>query len=453
MSLTGAAFVLVYLAGLGLSFTRSPLFGLYTYIAVFYLHPPSRWWGETLPDMRWALLAALVTIISAARVPDPPGRPTWIQTTPAKLLVWFTVWFWIQTLWALQPEKHIEAASLFTKYVLLFYLIYKLVTNVEQIKEFLVVHLLGCGYLGWLAFNTTARTGSRLEGVGGPGIDEANAFAMQMGTGLVVAAVFVLAISGWRRWVALAVAPFILNGIILSGSRGGFLALICGGAVIWYLKPKLYRFRFYALAALGVVLLGALAHDVFWERLGTMKAAVAVEEEEMDNSALSRFALVEAQSKMAARYPHGTGHRGTETLSLEYLEARFLTTRPDGTPGPRSSHNTFMSALVEQGVFGAIFYIWIWWWSARTVLQLGRETATEDRVNHRLLVAAVGAALVVVLVAGIFVDYLKAEAQIWFWALLASLAAMKGSDVAHTQSGPALRRQRATIKTIGARPS
>ena len=56
MSLTGLAFLLAFAAGIGLAVMRHPLFGLYTYIAVFYLHPPSRWWGETLPDLRWSLL-------------------------------------------------------------------------------------------------------------------------------------------------------------------------------------------------------------------------------------------------------------------------------------------------------------------------------------------------------------------------------------------------------------
>ena len=63
MSLTGAAFLLAFAAGLWFTVFRHPLFGLYSYIALFYLNPVSRWWGETLPDLRWSLVMGVVTLI------------------------------------------------------------------------------------------------------------------------------------------------------------------------------------------------------------------------------------------------------------------------------------------------------------------------------------------------------------------------------------------------------
>jgi hypothetical protein len=286
--------------------------------------------------------------------------------------------------------------------------------------RFLLVHLAGCAFLGWLAFGI--EVSGRLEGVGGPGIDEANAFAMQMATAVAIGAMIALASGGWR-WFAIIVLPFILNGVILSGSRGGFLALLGGGMVLWYLKPKEYRKLFYAFAALGVVLMGILAHDMFWERMGTIEAA-ADRDESADTSALSRFALVDAQFRMFKSYPHGAGHRGTATLSPRYLEERFLSAAAEGEERRRSSHNTFMSALAEQGIPGAIFYFWIWGWTLRTMLKLKRDQAFSADTSRRALLASVAAALVIVMVAGVFVDYIKAEVQIWLWALLASLTAL-----------------------------
>ncbi len=429
MSLTGLAFLMTFAAGIGLAVMRHPLFGLYTYVAVFYLHPPSRWWGETLPDMRWSLLAAAVTLVVSWRLPSVPGRPSWLSTTPGKALLLFTLWFWLQNLWALEPEAHLEASFLFTKYVLLYYLIYRLVVTPQDMQRFLLVHIAGCAFLGLLAFNIDVS--GRLEGVGGPGIDEANAFAMQMATAVVVAAMISLAPGGWR-WFAIAVLPFILNGVILSGSRGGFLALLGGGLMLWYLKPKQYRKLFYAFAALGVVLMGMLAHDMFWERMGTIEAA-AERDQTADTSALSRFALVDAQFRMFKRYPQGTGHRGTATLSPVYLDERFLSAGAEDEVRRRSSHNTFMSALTEQGIPGAIFYLWMWGWSARTVLKLKRDQAFFADPRRATLLASVAAALVIVLVAGVFVDYIKAEVHIWLAALLASLASL----AAHPAAQPA----------------
>ena len=52
--MTAIIFLLLFAGGLGLCLFRHPIYGLYTYVAVFYLHPPSRWWAAALPDLRWS---------------------------------------------------------------------------------------------------------------------------------------------------------------------------------------------------------------------------------------------------------------------------------------------------------------------------------------------------------------------------------------------------------------
>src|SRR5262245_23067189 len=100
MSLTGLVFLMAYGTGLVLSFARHPRFGLYAYLAVFYLDPPSRWWGAYLPGVRWSLIAGIVTLLATLRLPAPTKGPAWSSTTPARLLIGFTVWLWIQNVWA-----------------------------------------------------------------------------------------------------------------------------------------------------------------------------------------------------------------------------------------------------------------------------------------------------------------------------------------------------------------
>jgi O-Antigen ligase. len=432
MSLTGLAFVAAFFGVMGLALFRHPMWGLYGYVAVFYLHPPSRWWGAALPDLRWALLAAAVTLIATWRVPRDTTRPSWISQTPAKLLLAYTVWLWIQKAWALSPSDQTEICILFTKYVVLFYLIYRLVDTPQKVTTLLVTHVLGCAYLGWLAFN--ARFSGRLDGVGGPGIDEANALAMQMSTGVAVAAMLMLGSKGWVRWLCFAAMPFMLNTMVLAGSRGAFLALLGTGLALWYLKPQKHRRLFYAYAVLGVVLLGLLANQIFLTRVETI-TAVTQEDAEVDRSAESRVVLFKAQMQMAKRYPFGTGHRGTAVLSTQYLDPIYLSSkRVDGRMvyGQRSSHNTFMSALVEQGVIGGFLFLSLWWWVLRSAMRLKRTYAVNEqsaeRVEIAVLVAAVAGALAAVFVAGQFVDYLKAEVQIWCMVLLACLLSFKTGD-------------------------
>jgi O-antigen ligase len=417
MSVTGFLFAIAFFAVMVLALVRHPMYGLYGYIAVFYLHPPSRWWGVFLPDFRWSLVASLVTLLALIRLKPTVGRPSWLSMTPARILIAYTVWLWIQSAWALNPVVHREAAVLFTKYILLFYMIYRLVETSEDVRKFLLVHIAGCAYLGWLAFG--ASVSGRLEGVGGPGIDEANALGMHMGTGAVAAAMVILVERKWVQWLTIAAMPFILNTLVLSGSRGSFLSLLCAGLVLLMLRPPRHKWLFYGLGTLGVVLMLMLAPPTFWARMDTITAAVD-DTRQLDTSAESRFVVVEAQWRMAKEYPFGAGHRGTEALSTQYIDEKYLARVP-GAERTRSSHNTFMTTLVEQGIPGALMFVWMLWWCVRTVRRVKRDPKSQWGVQQRSQLATIAAGLTIVFVAGMFVDYLKAEVQIWLFALLATL--------------------------------
>lgn len=424
MSLTGAVFVLVYIAMLALALVRDARFGLYTYVALVYLHPPSRWWGELLPDLRWSLLAAVVTLVATLRVPTDKTLPKWYQSTPARLLIVFTIWVWIQNLWALARPEQIELSVLYTKYLVLIYLIHRLVTTQREVGNFLLAHVIGCGYLGWLAY--LAPAGGRLEGVGGPGIDEANALGMFIATGALCAGVVILADKGWRRWICVLALPFMGNTLVQSESRSATLALLVGGLTLLVMLPKGYRMKSYVLGLAGLIALAVMAPPVYWERLTTMKAAVN-EQIEMDTSAESRMVIIEAQWRMWQAYPLGSGHRGTAVLSPFYLDEMWLTRSHPDEQAARSSHNTMMTALTEQGVVGIVVFTWLGLWLFAAILAVRRLSAAGGQVDARFALYAAGAAasLAVVFVAGLFVDYIKTEVQIWMFILLAALLSMR----------------------------
>ena len=422
MSLTGLVFLAGFLGGLGLALFRSPIFGLYVYLATFYLHPPSRWWGVGLPDMRWSLLAAAVTLIAALRLPADRNRPAWLSTTPAKLILAFAIWVWIQNAWALDRTNHLELSILFTKFVVLYYLIYRLIDSQQRLVWFLLAHILGSLYLAWLAFN--ARFTGRLEGVGGPGIDEANALGMLMATAAAIGATLMITYTDWRRWAAIAAMPLVLNAMVLTGSRSSFLGLISGGLALWYLKPPQVRKRFYFFALIGVMGAASLAHEQFLSRMETITAAVD-DSQQMDVSAESRIVLLKAQWQMAKGNPLGLGHRGTGVLAPFYLDEKYLTgTHNDPSQMSRTSHNTLMTVLVEQGVPGMIIFGSLLVWIFRRAMDIRRRTRVGDTNDLLLPASGVVAAIVVMQIAGLFVDYLKVELLIWFVALLASSAAL-----------------------------
>lgn len=441
MSLTGLAFLLLFFGGLFLALVREPKWGLWTYIAVFYLHPPSRWWGVGLPPMRWALLAALVTLIAVVirnsrdrSNKSANTRPSFFSHSFSVFFALFVVWMWLQAPWVLSPV-HFDGVILFTKYLLLVYLIYSILRTPEEIRDTLILHVIGCFYLGWLAYNASG--GGRLEGVGGPGIDDSNSLGMQLGTAVAVGAALMLR-EKWPRMVIVMVAmPLVLNGMIQANSRGAFVGLFCAGIIIWWMKPGAVRGRFVTFASVAVCGFMVMAPITFWERIATL-GAVTSEEQELDNSAASRFVIAKAQFRMFADYPLGAGHKGTAELSPTYMDDSVLTssnTDPNAKRA-RASHNTYLSVMVDHGIVGVFLLFGIFFWVMRTIRSCRRACNKEPQST--LLLVAVAGGLSVVGLAGMFAPYLKAEVLYWMLALLLCLASLSPSKAVDSLSSNSL---------------
>src|SRR4029077_19193135 len=128
---------------------------------------------------------------------------------------------------------------------------------------------------------------------------------------LILAGFMFLGQRGVKRWILLIIIPFILNAIILTATRGAFIAMIASGLAAFFLARRPYRFRVYAISALAVLLLFRLGNDLFWERMGTLEVT---QEQQMEKSAQSRLVIARANWAMALAYVFGVGHRGNEIL-------------------------------------------------------------------------------------------------------------------------------------------
>jgi O-antigen ligase len=420
LSVSAVAFVLTFVVLLFLALTRHARFGVYAYLLAFYVHPPSRWWGQSLPDMRWSLLASFVTVIAIAKHGGNDKQPSWLSTTPARAMIVLAAWVWMQNFWALDGAENLSLSVLYLKYLVLYYFVYRTSDSTKAIGWFLLAHVVGSLYLGFLAYGS--QVSGRLDGVGGPGIDDSNTLAMHLATAAVCGSMLALVHRNWKLYLCGLSLAFILNAVVLCASRGAFLSIVAAGFVLAAMKPKVYSRLFYAYAILGIALFLFVASASFWQRMGTLQAAVD-DRQQMDTSAESRIVMVMAQIRMAAVYPFGTGHRGTAVLSRSYLEERYMETLADGTKGQRSSHNTFLSALVEHGIPGAAIFVWLVAWCRAAARRIHSQS---EKLSPELnaYTAAVTASLVVVLVAGIFFDCIAIEVQFWMLAVLASIDAV-----------------------------
>ena len=269
MTLTALGFLAIFASGLVLAFFRHPLFGLLVYLWAFYNPPLQRWWGFGLPDLRWSLIAGCVTLVavlfhSSTRKDFPPLYENWCF----RILLILSVWIWTQSFWAINSSYHFEGSILVSKYVLLFFLIYRLVNDIRNLEMFVLANVIGGFIFGWVAY-TESGTG-RLENVGGPGVSDANTLAMHLAGLLTLAGFLFMSLGNYRKWIVIGCIPFILNGIILTISRGAFVGIACGGLAALVLMPARKRKMLYGVGFLGAILVLILGHDMFWIRMETI---------------------------------------------------------------------------------------------------------------------------------------------------------------------------------------
>lgn len=427
--MTPYAFLVVFVTSAIAGLVRWPLVALGTYVLVFFAHPPSRWWGGYLPNLRWSLTAAACALIAAYFYKQPPevDRNPWHRDAIIRYVVLFVAWMWIQTPWALSYDDHIYGVNILTKYILIMYVIIKLLDKPEALDFMCVAHIVGCAYFGVLAREMGSGS-ERLDGVGGPGVDDANTLGMMFATASVLGAVQVLSGPLWKRGLVALCMPFVLNGLVLTQSRGAFLGLAMGGIALFFLAPKGRRAWIGAMGAAGVVLFLALASENFWERMQTIQVEQG---EEREKSAESRIVIAQAQLRMFVEHPMGSGHRGTAALSRQYIPEEYLTKNSQGQideNSARSSHNTLLSVLVEQGIVGIVLYTLLILTVARRVLALrSAKDALPERAHISMLAAGIGGALTVIFVSGQFADYLRAEVLFWLLAMVVAATRVMGS--------------------------
>jgi hypothetical protein len=407
VSLTAILVIAAFALGSALAFIRGPIYGLITYVGVFYLHPASAWWGQgALVGVRWSLLAAavalLATIVHGPKVPLTPvfsSGPFWFLTA-------FVAWIAVQSMWAVDAAAHADLFSIYWKLLVVLVLITRCIESVADLKMFLWSHVIGCAYFGWTAFRSY--TGGRFEGF--PGIEEANAAALVLVTGMSVAGSLFLAGRWKEKAGVIAAAPFMVNAFVSTISRSGFLATAVAGAAFNLLAPKRYRGRVLGLSLLALILFALLTNESYWQRIDTIKYR-GQEVEGVDTGA-SRVAILQAQLRMAAAHPLGCGHDCTTYLSYTYIDPQY-----HARVGGRASHNTFMSILVDHGIVGAAIYVVMVWWAFSRVRLLRRSLVGTDGLLIAL-VPAIGAVMTAFIVGDMFVSYVRLEVRIWFIAVL-----------------------------------
>ncbi|HQR40302.1 MAG TPA: O-antigen ligase family protein [Blastocatellia bacterium] len=217
--------------------------------------------------------------------------------------------------------------------------------------------------------------------------------------------------SARSRMFLLFIIPFLINGVVTTISRSGFLAMGVGGLVFNLFTPRRFSGRVRLFSVLALLLFVMLTNPIYWERIQSIK--YKGEDVEGIDTGAGRLDIMHAQWRMFRDHPWGCGHFCTEILSPSFLPPENVNVET----GRGASHNTFLGLTVDQGAPGAVAYVALLLWVIIALRRLAIQCRESSGFLATLL-PAVAAFFAAMTVADMFVPYVRYEIRFWFVGVL-----------------------------------
>ena len=316
--------------GHSLSFAGIFLFTAFVFFRPYEFSPSLMWLSSAA---FWIAIATLIVYLMTQL-----GLENQFTARPkeVKLVVLLLAVALISTPVALEPAKAWDAFVQFFKVVLIFVLMVNVVRTEKRLKTLWILVLIATCVLCINAINDystgqLALKGVRIKGAIGGLFDNPNDLALHLVTMFPIA----LALSFGSRSLILkllyfAIALLIVGGIVVTFSRGGFLALMAASVLLLWKLVRNARWLLAPVAAGFVVLFILFAPGNYKQRLSTTE----------DDSAMARFDDLKRSLFVAARHP--VLGVGMENYVL-FSNANKVT------------HNAYTQVAAEMGAAALVF--------------------------------------------------------------------------------------------------
>jgi putative inorganic carbon (hco3(-)) transporter len=393
---------------------NAPLLGVLGYIAHNIIGPERQWWAVSLRqfDIRYSLTLAVMTAVGIAVNWNRlrPSGPLLGRQEKLMLLflglVWFSSMLGEKTIgWYTRidpPEVKLTKALIF---VLMFT---HVVTNIKNLNRVFWVMIAATVLLGVQAYGRPRSDfiGGRLDGLGGVDFSDANFLSAFFAAMLPIIGVQFLRSAWLGKAFCLAAGVFACNGIVLTRSRGGFLAAGCAVAAVFLFVPRKYR----VFVVFGLVVAAIGGYKLMDEQFLTRMSSITRAEEQRDRSAQSRLEIWAGGMRMMWANPLGVG-AGNYMQSIGRYDPR----NPN-----RDAHNTFVRCAGEIGLPGLLVLLAL---VANAGITLRRVSVradgldTQQRECVHLMVLGMWGSLAAVVGASATMTLLYVENAWWFLAM------------------------------------
>jgi O-antigen ligase len=372
--------------------------GLFLFTFLVYGRP-----YELFPALSWLsntpFWVAIFTI--AVFIPTQLGLENRITIRPreVKLIVLLVLAALISIVFAQDRLRAWNSFADYVKVVVMFIVAINVVRTESRLRRlWLLVLIVTCivslGAINDYRLGRLALQGTRIKGIIGGLFENPNDLALHLVTMLPIAVALIFGSRGvLRRLFYLACAIITVAGVVVTFSRGGFLALVGTGAFVLWRLARRHRFLIGSTAVISLVLFLVLAPGGYGGRLTTR-----------DDSANARLDDLKRSIYVAAHHPvFGVG-----------IDNYVLFSNTNHT-----THNAYTQVAVELGFAAMIVYVLF----LITPLKQLRKVASEapssgPKARFHYLAIGLEASLVGYMIASFFVSV----AFLWYVYYLVAYA-------------------------------
>jgi len=410
MPLKTILFLTILISGSFASIFYHPFIGVLNYIVTYNISPAHRWWGAPLKALGIQYGKVVVaSIVLGILLHRNKLKYKKLLHKQEIFLILFVIIIWLSHFWGLPEGSLIVRNAIKMAKVLIFLLMFShIITDLKKYEAVIwTMILVGLyqGYAAYIAPSWTFRHGRLDIGLGGPDFQEGNFLGAHFAMLLPFIGVMFLKGTWKSKFICLFAAVLIINGIILTRSRGVFLGCTMGfltalAFVIKYMKGK--RFKIITWTMIGVIGVLTLTDPGFWQRMTTLKKE---NPEQLDISAKGRVWAWKAALKMVKNYPLGIGE-GNFKQYVGMFDERI--------PG-RDTHNTYFRCIAELGCLGFLVLLILIFNAFVTLKKIWEISKSNQMLDYQWHVFALSIALVIFLTCAFFITETYVEEFYWLF--------------------------------------
>ena len=390
------------------SIAYHPLIGLMGYVVTYNINPAGHWWGSiTLSwGLRYSLFLGVATVFGVV-IHRSKLRFNKLFESQEILLIIFSLIIWLSLPLGLGVNDGMLFAIKMSKVTIILLLASHIITDLKKYRIFIWVLIISGFYLGYETYNAPQGMfgGGRFQsGIGGSDFRDGNFLGAHFAMLLPFIGVEFIRGNWKSKLICLVSCAFVVNSIILTRSRGVFLAIAVGVVAAFLFSIHGKRLKISILLCIGILGMFSLTDSGFWTRMQTIET----NESKMDSASMGRILAWKAAVSMVSDYPLGIGV-GNFT--------KYVGQHDPDIPGV-DTHNTFLRCLAELGIQGFVVLALLIANAFRILERLRKQVkGWSNEMDFEWYIYGVKIAIIIFLTCGITMTQTYIEELYWLLIL------------------------------------